>query len=145
MTNKPPKTWAEDAEQNLPGHSWIKLSKFLMCLYAQIWTWQTAGETFGWEKTDRCPADWSRAPLVWKCLPSVGISADENRHDSPATCLFRFVRQLGSILITTYYCASPLSRQLPPHITPAAFWLFVPFVCALAIKWHWNFSLEKKQ
>lgn len=41
MTNKPPKRWAKDAEQNFPGHSWIKLSKFLMCFDAQIWKWQT--------------------------------------------------------------------------------------------------------
>lgn len=77
----------------------------------------------------RCPADRSKALLVGERLPSVSISADENRHDSSATRLFGFVSELGSILITTYYYSSdrlPTFQSVTPSPSPlAAFWLFL--------------------
>lgn len=67
---------------------------------------ENMGVCTGWDvKGSAALQDWSKA-LLGQRLPSVSVSADENRHDSSATRLFRFVSELGTILITTYYYSS---------------------------------------
>lgn len=93
-----------------------------------------------------CPAVWSKA-LLGQRLPSVSISADENRHDSSATRLFRFVSELGTILITTYYYSSGSYSPPPPPAPPlfGCFFCSVYAICCISHQIIPIFIIEKKR